>query len=140
MKYKYSKQREYIKEYIMGRTDHPTADMVYKAVKKDLPNISLATVYRNLMVLADMGELNRLSIGDSSDRFDPKTNDHPHFVCKECGSILDMEEEKIDEISKKFSLEMPGEITSYKLTFYGICEKCKASENSGYMENNKKSA
>ena len=58
---KYSRQRESIKEFLMSRTDHPTADVVYENMKLIYPNISLGTVYRNLSLLADIGEIRKLS-------------------------------------------------------------------------------
>lgn len=58
---KYSRQRESIKEFLTGRTDHPTADFVYENMKQIYPNISLGTVYRNLSLLADLGEIQKLS-------------------------------------------------------------------------------
>ena len=57
---KYSRQRESIKEFLTGRTDHPTADFVYENMKQIYPNISLGTVYRNLSLLADLGEIQKL--------------------------------------------------------------------------------
>ena len=60
---KYSRQREAIKNYLEGRTDHPTADMVYMAIREIYPNISLGTVYRNLTLLAKQGEISKISCG-----------------------------------------------------------------------------
>ena len=65
---KYSRQRESIKEFLTGRTDHPTADFVYENMKQIYPNISLGTVYRNLSLLADLGEIQKLSsFGEQTD-------------------------------------------------------------------------
>ena len=64
---KYSRQRESIKEYLASTTSHPTADAVYLHVREEFPHISLGTVYRNLNLLADMGEIQRFSSGDGSD-------------------------------------------------------------------------
>ena len=76
MALKYSRQREAIKEFMMTRKDHPTADIVYMNVRKEFPNISLGTVYRNLTLLSDMGELLRLRVGDGVDHFDATTTTH----------------------------------------------------------------
>ena len=70
---KYSRQRESIKEFLTGRTDHPTADFVYENMKQIYPNISLGTVYRNLSLLADLGEIQKLSSFGGADRFDART-------------------------------------------------------------------
>ena len=67
---KYSKQREAIKSFLAGRYDHPTAETVYLGIKEEFPNISLGTVYRNLSLLSDIGEIQKLSTGIGPDRFD----------------------------------------------------------------------
>ena len=67
---KYSRQRESIKEFLRTRTDHPTADVVYENMKLIYPNISLGTVYRNLSLLADLGEIKKLSSFAGADHFD----------------------------------------------------------------------
>ena len=84
---KYSRQREAIKSFLMTRKDHPTADVVYHSLRADFPNISLGTVYRNLTLLADLGEIARLRLGDGVDHFDADTSRHYHFICSECGSV-----------------------------------------------------
>ena len=73
---KFSRQRESIRECLKNRTDHPTADAVYVTISKDYPKISLGTVYRNLNLLADMGEIQRFSSGDGSEHFDYNTDPH----------------------------------------------------------------
>ena len=70
---KYSRQRESIKEFLRTRTDHPTADVVYENMKLIYPNISLGTVYRNLSLLADLGEIKKLSSFAGADHFDGRT-------------------------------------------------------------------
>ena len=64
---KYSRQRESIKSCLSGRTDHPTADMIYTDIKEEFPNISLGTVYRNLNLLSELGEVQKLACGDGKD-------------------------------------------------------------------------
>jgi len=123
---KHSRQRDLIRDLLEGRTDHPTADMVFESAKQVYPNISLGTVYRNLSLLAELGEIRKLSgIGDA-DRFDPRTDWHCHFVCSCCGKILDMEPAEasgrfLTETSEHFSM---GEIRSCEATFRGLCRDC----------------
>ena len=80
---KRSKQRESIKKFLISRYDHPTAETVYMNIKEEFPNISLGTVYRNLSLLADIGEIQKLSTGIGPDRFDGNPKPHYHFICKE---------------------------------------------------------
>ena len=98
---KYSRQRESIKEFLMSRKDHPTADMVYENMKNIYPNISLGTVYRNLSLLADIGEIQKLASYGGADRFDARTDEHCHFMCTECGRVSDLESEGFDRLLKQ---------------------------------------
>ena len=77
---KYSRQREAIVQYLTGRTDHPSAESVYQALRQTHPNISLGTVYRNLGVLEENGQLMRIPMDNGSDRFDPNVVPHYHFL------------------------------------------------------------
>lgn len=124
MAIKYSRQREAIKEFLSGRKDHPTADQVYMEVRKEFPNISLGTVYRNLTLLADMGEVARINVGDGVDHFDPNTSMHYHFICRQCGCVQDLGLENITKINEMASESFDGEISGSVTYFYGICGKC----------------
>ena len=108
---KYSRQRESIKEFLTGRTDHPTADFVYENMKQIYPNISLGTVYRNLSLLADLGEIQKLSSFGGADRFDARTVPH----CK-----------SLESIAADFK---DGQISDYKARFFGICKECLKEES-----------
>ncbi len=121
---KYSRQRESIKSFLMGRKDHPTADTVYMHVRQQYPNISLGTVYRNLTLLSDLGEISRLNVGDGVDRFDADTSPHQHIVCTTCGCVQDVylpDAEKIMEYANTF---YNGSITTQTIHFRGICKDC----------------
>lgn len=132
---RHSRQRELIIEFLKSRKDHPTAEIVYNNVRMQLPHISLGTVYRNLTLLADAGEINRLNIGDGVDHFDADTSPHYHFVCKRCGSVTDMEmdsmEEMIRKISARAAANFEGHIAGHMTYFYGTCCGCGKSETSG---------
>ncbi|WP_455714140.1 Fur family transcriptional regulator [Anaerosporobacter sp.] len=125
---KYSRQREAIKEYLANTTCHPTADMVYMNIKKTYPNISLGTVYRNLNLLAEHGEIIKVSCGDGSDRFDGNKQHHYHFICDECGDIIDLNIDSIEHINTIANASFPGKINSHSVYFYGTCENCMKSE------------
>ena len=85
---KYSRQRESIKACLMSRKDHPTADALYTSIREQFPNISLGTVYRNLNLLVELGEIRKLSCGDGTDHFDYDTSPHYHYVCRQCGRVM----------------------------------------------------
>lgn len=125
MTLKYSRQREAIKDFLMTRNDHPTADVVYSNVRTESPNISLGTVYRNLTLLADLGEIARLRVGDGVDHFDADTSPHYHFVCSDCGSVIDLEMDSIDSINQTAAKNFDGQIAGHITYFYGLCLHCK---------------
>ena len=125
---KYSKQREAIKNYLRCSEDHPTADTVYASLRQEFPNISLGTVYRNLSLLASLGEITRISTEDGADHFDGNTHPHNHFICKCCHQIYDLEADNTDKIMALVSDKFHGHIESYLLNYYGICEHCINSE------------
>ncbi|MDO4275159.1 MAG: transcriptional repressor [Eubacteriales bacterium] len=121
---KYSRQRESIKEFLMTRKDHPTADVVYENMKLIYPNISLGTVYRNLSLLADIGEIRKLPSFAGVDRFDGRTEQHSHFMCTQCNKVIDMENDKIDRFLDNAGNDFKGQISDYSVRFFGICEDC----------------
>ena len=125
------RQRESIKEFLRTRTDHPTADVVYENMKLIYPNISLGTVYRNLSLLADLGEIKKLSSFAGADHFDGRTERHCHFMCIRCERIIDLESEGIHHIMDLAGENFKGKITDYSARFFGLCEDClKETEGS----------
>lgn len=121
---KYSRQRESIKGFLKDRKDHPTADTIYTNLRQELPNISLGTVYRNLGLLTDIGEIRKISIGDGAERFDYNTVPHSHFVCRHCHSVIDLDDCDTNAILDAARKNFSGMIEEYSGTFYGVCEKC----------------
>lgn len=124
MALKHSKQRDLIKNFLMSRKDHPTADVVYMNVRQQQPNISLGTVYRNLTLLADIGEIQRLRLGDGVDHFDADISEHYHFICNDCGGVLDLEMDNISSITNIAQKCFDGHIAGHVTHFYGSCSSC----------------
>jgi Fur family peroxide stress response transcriptional regulator len=110
----------------MTTNEHPTADMVYMHVKKDFPNISLGTVYRNLNLLTDIGEAVKIATPDGGDRFDGRVEPHNHFLCTMCGRLLDLELDmnSIEEVNRLAAENFDGIIRSSSTLFYGECSDC----------------
>lgn len=121
---KYSRQRESIKTCLMNRHDHPTADSLYMCIREEFPNISLGTVYRNLNLLVDIGEIRKLSCGEGADRFDADTNPHYHFVCRRCGDVLDLPLATLEAMNDAAQAYCQGHIDSHITYFYGTCQDC----------------
>lgn len=125
---KYSRQREAIKSYLQGREDHPTADMVYAGIRGEFPNISLGTVYRNLSLLTDLGEVLKITT-DGADRFDARVAPHHHFVCRQCKNVTDIMisvEDPARAVNERWD---GGEIEECRMLFYGICKNCGKMKN-----------
>lgn len=127
---KHSKQRDSIIEYLATHSNHPTAETVYLAIREDFPNISLGTVYRNLALLADSGEILKISTDHGPDRFDGCITPHYHFFCKECGDVYDLDMEPINHINVIASQKFQGTIEGNITHFYGKCPKCNFSKKS----------
>lgn len=121
---KYSRQREAIKNFLMNRNDHPTADTIYTCLREEYPNISLGTVYRNLSLLEEIGEISKISVGSGADHYDGDTTQHQHFICTRCNQVYDIQIKNIDSIVEEAAKSFPGIIESYRVNFYGICETC----------------
>ena len=98
---KYSRQRESIKSFLLSRYDHPTADTIYINVRKEFPNISLGTVYRNLALLTELGEVIKITT-EGADRFDAHVEPHSHFICRRCHDVLDIPIKNVDFINSSF--------------------------------------
>lgn len=124
MSLKFSRQRESIRENLMNRTDHPTADMIYSDIRRIYPNVSLGTVYRNLSLLAEQGEITKIAATDGILRYDRNLNPHSHFVCRKCGRITDLESADAEYLQMQAKDRVPGRIDECVVTFYGICEEC----------------
>lgn len=123
---KYSRQRASIKDYLSKTREHPTADTVYMHVREEYPNISLGTVYRNLNLLADMGEVIKIATPNGGDRFDGRTHPHYHVICSSCGNVYDLElpPEQIAEINYLADRYYEGTIESHSIIFQGTCPHC----------------
>ena len=137
---KYSRQRESIKNSLMQRCDHPTAETVYLDIKEEFPNISLGTVYRNLSLLAEIGEILKISTDDGPDRFDGNVEPHYHFFCKECGQVLDLEMESIEHINVIAGHKFAGQITGSVTHFFGKCPDCLKKASEGKEETTQKTS
>ncbi len=120
-----TKQRKMILEVVKNTTIHPTADWVYEQVKKEIPNISLGTIYRNLNVLKEMGEIIELNYGSEQSRFDGNSVEHYHFKCLECNKVLDIEIEVERDLEDRVEEVIPGRISNHRCDFFGYCNDCK---------------
>lgn len=124
-KHRMTKQKKLILDIVKGTKCHPTADWVYQEARKVMPKISLGTVYRNLRLLVEMGEIMELNYGSSYSRFDGNPENHYHFVCVKCGEVSDIDMTDMPALNSL--VEAQGlDVLYHRLEFYGYCSKCKS--------------
>lgn len=121
----FSRKREAILQKIRGSHIHPTAEWVYQELKNEYPDLSLGTVYRNLTRFKEDGTIRSLGVINGQEHFDGELNAHDHFLCVECGQILDLVrpaflEESIEHLEKTSNLM----VRSYDLLLRGTCPAC----------------
>lgn len=121
-----TKQRKTILKVLKSTDSHPTADWIYEQVKKDIPNISLGTVYRNLNLLVEKGKINVINYANDQSHYDGNTENHYHFRCKKCGNVYDLDLNLFEkEIDKFVDNNTEFDVDTHRLEFYGICPDCQ---------------
>lgn len=123
-----SKQREAIVNVLRETSSHPSAEWIYEQVKKEIPNIGLATVYRNLRLLKEEGEVSEIRTSHDKARFDGNTNMHYHFCCDCCGKILDLDEPVDATIEARIARRTGFKVTRHYLELGGLCLDCQNDE------------
>ena len=119
-----TRQRQVIVEELCKVDTHPSADEVYAMVRKRLPRISLGTVYRNLEILAESGEIQKLEMGCSPKRFDGKTENHYHLRCIRCNRVVDAPVDFDVKIKHDLNSATDFKIIGHRLEIIGICPAC----------------
>ena len=122
-------QRRRIFEALLGRTDHPTPDQVYAAVKDTLPGISRTTVYRVLETLVGLGVLAKASSPSAATRVDPRTHRHHHLVCQRCDRLVDVDDAAVEHRIRPPDVRQQGfAIHTYSIYFTGLCAACQEAD------------
>lgn len=121
---RYSRQRELILAELRKLRCHPSAAELYEIVRREMPSISLGTVYRNLNQLAEAGAVLRLAGGDGEARFDGDVSPHLHVRCVRCGRVGDMHGARIEDPREGVQAPEGFEIIGCQVEFLGICDQC----------------
>jgi len=124
LKLRMTRQRKVILEELRKVDTHPSADEVYEMVRKHLPRISLGTVYRNLEILSESGEIQKIELGCSSKRFDGIAENHYHIRCIDCDRLIDTPADFDVAVNHNLKNAIDFKIIGHKLEFIGICPDC----------------
>jgi len=123
----YSKQREIILEVIKKNRIHPTAEEIYNLVIKEEPTISKSTVYRNINILVEQGNIIKITMGIGPDRYDYMHEQHYHAICKKCGNVYDfLYNFQLEDISNIIKKQTGNKFEINNITIDGICEECES--------------
>lgn len=125
--FKVTPQRLAIYKVLCETTEHPSAEMIFSKLQPYYPTMSLATVYKTIDILREIGLVQILNVGEDSFRYDANVTNHPHIRCMSCKRVDDMY-----DIDSSAFIDQVKEKTAYRLTdqqfyFYGICPKCQSS-------------
>ncbi len=127
--HKMTPQRIAIIDILSKSLGHPSVEDIYAQLKYDFPTMSLATVYRNILLIKAMGEVLELGFPDWNNRYDGnKPYPHPHVICIKCKKIVDPDLESLIHMEKEVSTETNFKILTHRLDFFGICGDCSAKK------------
>lgn len=127
MQVRNTNQRKLILDLMTGNYSHPTADEIYEMARARDPHISRGTVYRNLGVLCESGEILKINVPNGPDHYDFTVREHFHFCCEKCGKMWDVPGEVKIETGAALS-KMGSEgflVTERNLLFIGLCPACR---------------
>jgi Fur family transcriptional regulator, peroxide stress response regulator len=127
--HKITPQRLAIVKILAKSEGHPSVENIHVRLKKDFPTTSLATVYKNILLIKSLGEVLELGFPDGSNRYDGnKPYPHPHVICIKCKKIVDPDLASLDEMKKQVALDTKFKILNHRLDFFGICSTCMAKD------------
>ena len=124
--YRLTPQRLAMLKIIAASLGHPDAEQIYEQMQAGFPTTSLATIYKTLALLKEMGEVLELNFATVGSHYDgKKPYPHPHVICTRCGQISDFESAAVDEISREMARQTGYQITHHQLNFFGLCPRCQ---------------
>jgi len=121
-----SEQREEIFKILSVKNYHPTAEEIYLEVKKVMPQVGIASIYRNIEQLVGLNKIVKIDLGKSSARFDGNTEEHYHIICQKCGDIQDVFLDlNLDNYYKDKNYFNNYQVWGHKIIFQGLCLACQ---------------
>lgn len=132
--YKLTAQRRAVLDILMKNSEkHLSTEEIYSLVRKQVPEIGLATIYRTVQIFEELEIINRLNFDDGFSRFELHTDNeehhHHHLICEKCNKVFEVENDLLDDIEKEIDDKYNFQVKNHKVTFYGYCEKCNKSNH-----------
>jgi Fur family peroxide stress response transcriptional regulator len=125
--YRLTPQRLAVLGILARSRQHPSVEDVYQQVRQTFPTTSLATIYKTVTLLKELGQVLELGFADWGSRYDGnRPYPHPHVVCVSCGEIADPEFSAMPEMAQEMAAKSGFRITSHRLDFFGLCPACQA--------------
>jgi Fur family transcriptional regulator, peroxide stress response regulator len=127
--HKLTPQRLAVVKVLVNSQGHPNIEYIFEQLQRDFPTMSLATVYRNVMLLKSLGEVLEIGFPDGSNRYDGmKPYPHPHVICVRCRRIIDPDLSKLQDLTEEVSKITGFKILNHRLDFFGVCSNCMAED------------
>ena len=125
------RKRNAILQYLRQSEDHPSAEKIYTDLKKEIPDLSMGTVYRNLNLFKEQGLITSVATVNGVERFDGNTEPHVHFVCTHCSAVTDLPQIYVPQsLCSRAAAETGGQVGTCQLTFTGVCNRCCSTQKS----------
>jgi Fur family transcriptional regulator, peroxide stress response regulator len=133
--YRMTPQRVALLHLIASSEAHPSASQLYEQIKAQFPTTSLATVYKTLNLLKELGEVLELGFGDDDNRYDGRLpSPHPHLICVRCRKVTDPQVSLADDLTQAVAEISGFEVISHRLDFYGVCPDCRRNDLQTHLQ------
>ena len=138
--HKMTPQRQIVLQIFLDHPgEHLSAEDVHDILREKKAEIGLATVYRTLELLSDLGILQKMEFGDGCSRYevnamDPTRHHHHHLICTKCGKVEEFDEDLLEDLEADIERKMGFRTLDHQVKFFGICKECQEKENEGRQE------
>lgn len=127
--HKLTPQRLAVARVLAKSEGHPCVEGIHAQLKEDFPTMSLATVYRNVMLIKSLGEVLEIGFPEGGNRYDGnKPYPHPHAICVRCNKILDPELSSLQDLTREVMDAIGFQILTHRLDFFGVCGECQSKD------------
>lgn len=124
-KLKLTPQRLAVYKYLMSTDEHPSAEIIYKSLQVEYPTMSLATVYKALKTLVEVGLVQEINVGEGNFRYDARQGEHAHIQCINCSRVSDLHGISFASLNKIAEESSDYKVLSKRIFFYGLCKDCQ---------------